>query len=94
MCRDVKSNPLRPGGCSREDYMVTGGRGGCSKSGAGYKIVCMDWPKDKLVTSNKGEAGRNSEGWNTKEIWKMRKRQVLFRSTVPYSMMAGRFCLK
>ena len=61
MSRDAKSNPLRKGGCGREDCMVctTSGRGDCSKSGAGYKITCMDCPKDKLVTSYEGETGRN-----------------------------------
>ena len=40
MTRDLKSNPLRVGGCGRDNCMVcsVGGKGDCSRSGAGFLV--------------------------------------------------------
>ena len=61
MTRDIKSNPLRVGGCGRDDCMVcmTGGKGDCSRSGAGYKISCLECPKVKVTAEYEGETARN-----------------------------------
>ena len=61
MSREIKSNPLRKGGCGRADCLVcsTGGKGDCSRSGAGYRILCQECPADNLVASYEGETGRN-----------------------------------
>ena len=56
-----KSNPLRKGECGRENCMVctTGGIGDCSRSGAGYRITCLECPKDKMQAAYEGETARN-----------------------------------
>ena len=61
MTRDLKSNPLRVGGCGREDCMVceNGGKGDCSRSGSGYKISCQECPKVKITAEYEGETARN-----------------------------------
>ena len=61
MTRDLKSNPLRKGGCGRDECMVcsTGGKGDCSRSGAGYKIICLECPKVKIKAEYEGETARN-----------------------------------
>ena len=61
MSREIKSNPLRVGGCDRNVCMVcmTRGRGDCSRSGAGYRILCVECQKLKLVTTYEGETARN-----------------------------------
>ena len=57
MTRDLRSNPLIVGGCGREDGMVysTGGKGDCGRSGAGYRISCLECPPVKIEASYKGE---------------------------------------
>ena len=57
----VKSDPLRKGGCGDEKCMVctSGGKGCCRKTGAGYRISCLECPEDGLVTEYKGENRRN-----------------------------------
>ena len=61
MTRDLKSNPLRVGGCGRDNCMVcsVGGKGDCSRSGAGYKISCLECPKTKISAEYEGETARN-----------------------------------
>ena len=61
MTRDLKSNPLRKGGCGREECMVcsTWGKGDCSRSGAGYRITCLECPKVKIKAEYEGETARN-----------------------------------
>ena len=61
MTRDLKSNPLRKGGCGRNDCMVCtkGGKGDCSRSGAGYEISCLECPKVKITAEYEGETARN-----------------------------------
>ena len=61
MTRDLKSNPLRAGGCGRDGCMVCsmGGKGDCSRSGAGYRISCMECPKVKVSAAYEGETARN-----------------------------------
>ena len=61
MTRDLKSNPLRVGGCDRENCMVgsTKGKGDCSRSGAGYRISCLECPKLKISAAYEGETSRN-----------------------------------
>ena len=58
----VKSDPLGKGSCDDDKCMVcmTGGKGKCRKNGAGYKISCLECPKDGLVAEYEGESGRNA----------------------------------
>ena len=57
----AESNPLQEGGCGRADCLVcsNGGKGDCSKSWTGYRILCQECPADNLVASYEGETGRN-----------------------------------
>ena len=59
--RDLKLNPRRVGGCHRENCMVcfTGGQGDCNRSGAGYRISCLECPKVKISAAYEGETARN-----------------------------------
>ena len=61
MTRDLRSNPLRVGGCGRGDCMVCsqGGKGDCSRSGAGYRISCLECPNVKIEAAYEGETARN-----------------------------------
>ena len=61
MTRDLRSNPLRVGGCGRGDCMVCsqGGKGDCSRSGAGYRISCLECPDVKIEAAYEGETARN-----------------------------------
>ena len=61
LSRMVKSNPLMKGGCERLDCMVcvTGGKGDCRRSGAGYRITCLDCKEDDILATYEGETGRN-----------------------------------
>ena len=61
MTRDLKSNPLRVGGCGRDSCMVCacGGKGDCSRSGSGYKISCLECPKSMVKAEYEGETARN-----------------------------------
>ena len=60
--RMVKSGPLKKGGCHDLKCMVctTGGKGVCRKNGAGYRITCLECPKDGLVTNYERETGQNA----------------------------------
>ena len=55
------TNSLIKGGCGQIDCMVCtkGGKGDCSKSGAGYKISCLECPKVKITAECEGETARN-----------------------------------
>ena len=98
MSRDLKSNPLRKGGCGRTDCLVcsTGGKGDCSKSGAGYRIECQECPADKLLTSYEGETGMNpySRGLEHERDLRSEKESSPLWKHALFSMGVGRQTLE
>ena len=38
---------------------TTGRKGDCSRSGAEYRIRCLEYPKDKMQAAYEGETARN-----------------------------------
>ena len=53
----AKAEPLKKGGCGREDcFPCTTGGGNCERNGAGYTISCL---RCKMVVKYEGESGSN-----------------------------------
>ena len=57
----VKSDPLSPSTCEREDCFpcTSGGKGDCSKSCSSYRMECEECEKFDMKAVYEGETGRN-----------------------------------
>ena len=75
----VRSDPLKPGTCGRENCFLctSGGGGDCSRSGSAYRLECEECPKNNLKAHYEGETGINcySRGLEHSQGLEMKKEE-------------------